>query len=74
VQGQLLDLVRSTIHATNAVHQDAAARRTSTLQHATNVKYALSTFLQDRRTNCDVPGAPPVTFCAAPRVTPAQKL
>jgi len=39
-----------------------------------NVKYALSTFLQDRRTYCDVFGAPTVTFCAAPSVNPAHLL
>jgi len=42
VQGQAPDLVRSVVHAATAVHQDVAAWHTSTLQHVTNVKYALS--------------------------------
>jgi len=37
-----------------------------------NVKYALSTFLQDRRTYCDVSRAANVTFHVVPSVNPAH--
>jgi len=45
-----------------AALQEMPARPASTRRHATNVKYALSTFLQDRRTERDVSRAPTLTF------------
>jgi len=42
--------------------------------HTARIGAATVTFLQDWRTYCDVSGAPTVTFYAAPRVNPAQKL
>ena len=53
MQEQAPDLVRSVVHAATAVHQDVAAWHTSTLQHVTNVKYALSRSLVQYRPTDD---------------------
>jgi len=73
VQRQALDLVRSVIHTAPADHQGVAVWHVSTLQRVTNVKYALSTFLQDRRTEPDVSRAPNVMFPALSHLQSAQR-
>jgi hypothetical protein len=50
VQRQASARGQSTIHAVKAALQEGPAWLASTRRHATNVKYALSTFLRDRRT------------------------
>ncbi len=52
-----------------AASQEVPAWQASTRRHATNVKYALSTFLQDRRTERDV-SRPVTPAIGAANVTP----